>query len=155
MSSSEEDSSSSEEDSSSSEGTSSSDYTSSSLDEEETNFHKAFLRRSKPLTGGWKNISYKVTKRIKGLTKHRKGKFWIGKTSGGRDGCKTRWGKYKSDGMNRMAMVYQSESEDFALNMEEAMIEIFKRFIWNETGGGGGNRADDNPHIIVYIAWKI
>ena len=115
MSSSEEDSSSSEDEETSSSSEESSDTSSgdsSSLDDDLLNFKQAFLRRPRPLTGGWKSVSEKVLTRIYNLTEHRSGKFWIGKTSGGLAGCRSRWGKYKSDGMNRMATVYRSESED-------------------------------------------
>ena len=94
-----------------------------------TDFDDAFDKRHDPQTGGYIKAQPDVIKDIKRLTIYRKGKFWIGKTSGGKKGCRDRWnGKYKSDKMNKMAIVYKSSSQDFVSDMEGDMIDEF----WNK-----------------------
>ena len=71
------------------------------------------------------------------------------------EGCRERWNsKYKDEEMTRMAMVYQSDSQDSALNMEAHLIDKLEDDILNGTGGGGGKRTkEDKEPYIVYIAW--
>ena len=119
-----------------------------------TNFDTAFIR-GQEVTGGHIQAQPDVIVKIRRLTRNKKGKFWIGKTSGGEQGCRERWNqKYNPDGMNRMAIVYESSSQDNALNMEENMIAEFEGQIKNPIGGGGGSLAHDNPPYVVYIAWR-
>ena len=107
------------------------------------------------VTGGHIQAQPEVIATIRRLTRNAKGKFWIGKTSGGEQGCRERWSqKYKPDGMNRMAIVYESSSQDNALNMEENMIAQFGSQIKNQTRGGGGGWARNSQPYVVYIAWR-
>ena len=62
--------------------------------------------------------------------------------------------KYKPNGMNRMEIVYESSSQDFALYMEDLTIH-FKSKIENKIVGGSGPLAQDNPPYVVYIAWRM
>ena len=117
-------------------------------------FDIAFIR-GQEVTGGYIQAQLEVTATIRRLTRNKTWKFWIGKTSGGEQGCRELWShKYNLDGMNRMAIVYESSSQDNALNMEEKMITQFQAQIKNHTGGGGGARAHNNPPYVVYIAWR-
>ena len=119
-----------------------------------TDFDQAFIR-GKAVTGGHLQAQPDVIATIRSLTRNAKGKFWIGKTSGGEQGCRERWSqKYKPDGMNRMAIVYESSSQDSALNMEENMIAQFGNQIKNQTRGGGGGLASNSHPYVVYIAWR-
>lgn len=118
-------------------------------------FDDAFDYHHEPVTGGYIQVQPDVIDDIKELTQFRKGKFWIGKTSGGEDGCRERWSqKYKPDGMNKMAIVYESSSQDNALNLKEDMVDRFWSKIKNKNKGGGGGWAEDYPPYVVYIAWK-
>ena len=91
-----------------------------------TDFDRAF-RSGQEVTGGHKEAQPDVVAAIRRLTKHKIDAFWIGKTSGGEQGCRERWSKkYKSDGMNKMAIVYESSSEDYALKMEDYLIDRFE-----------------------------
>ena len=120
-----------------------------------TDFDVAFDDSHDPQTGHYIVAQPDVIKYIKRLTKHRRGKFWIGKTSGGEEGCGKRWsGKYKSDKMNKMTIVYESSSQDYACGMEEEMTRQFRKEIKNKNIGGGGDWAKDNNPYVVYIAWK-
>ena len=120
-----------------------------------TDFDDAFDKRHDPQTGGYIKAQPDVIKDIKRLTIYRKGKFWIGKTSGGEERCRKRWSaKYKSDKMNKMAIVYESSSQDFASDMEGDMIDEFWNEIKNEVRGSPGKLPDNNPPYVVYIAWK-
>ena len=120
-----------------------------------TDFDVAFNGRHEPETGGYIVAQPDVIKDIKRLTKHRRGKFWIGKTSGGEEGCRNRWNaKYRSDKMNKMTIVYESSSQNFASDMEGDMIDEFWDEIKNEVRGSPGGLAEDNPPYVVYIAWK-
>lgn len=117
-------------------------------------FDDAFHDSHKPVTGGYIEAQPDVIKDIDKLTEYRKGKFWIGKTSGGEQGCRNRWNqKYRDDGMNSMAIVYQSSSQQFAYDMEVDMIDQFWKKVKNEKEGGGP-WAEDNPPYVVYIAWR-
>ena len=119
-----------------------------------TDFDQAFVRKP-PVTGGYIQAQSEVIATIRRLIRNARGKFWIGKTSGGEQGCRERWSqKYKPDGMNRMAIVYESSSEDNALNMEENMIAQFGSQIKNQTRGGGGGWARNSQPYVVYIAWR-
>ena len=119
-----------------------------------TNFDTAFIR-GKAVTGGYIQAQQEVIATVRRLTRNARGKFWIGKTSGGEQGCRDRWNqKYMPDGMNRMAIVYESSSQDNALNMEEYLIAQFGSQIKNQIGGGGGGWARNNQPYVVYIAWK-
>ena len=117
-------------------------------------FDTAFIR-GKAVTGGYIQAQQEVIATVRRLTRNARGKFWIGKTSGGEQGCRDRWSqKYKSDGMNRMVVVYESSSQDNALKMEENLIAQFGSQIKNHTSGGGGGSAHNNPPYVVYIAWR-
>ena len=118
------------------------------------NFDQAFIRGT-AVTGGHIQAQPEVIATIRRLTRNVRGKFWIGKTSGGEEGCRERWNnKYKQDGMNRIAIVYESSSQDSALNMEENMIAQFGSQIKKQIGGGDGGWARSNQPYVVYIAWK-
>ena len=50
-------------------------------------------------------------------------RFWIGKTSSGRAGMRNRWNtKYAALGMQHAAIVYQTSSEDKALELEDTEL---------------------------------
>ena len=120
-----------------------------------TDFDDAFDDEHEPVTGGYKQVQPDVIEDINNLTRDRRGKFWIGKTSGGEEGCKGRWNnKYKADEMNKMAIVYESSSQDNACDLEEDLVDIFWERIKNVNRGGGGGWAEDNPPYVVYIAWR-
>ena len=121
-----------------------------------TDFDDAFDGGHDPQTGGYIGAQPDVLDDIEQLTQDRRGKFWIGKTSGGEEGCRDRWnGKYRSDKMNKMTIVYESRtSQKFASDMESDMIDEFWDEIKNEVRGSPGRLAEDNPPYVVYIAWK-
>ena len=132
---------------------SSDEYTSDS-EEDTVDFDEAFLRM-KPCTGHYHKAKPKVVDYIDRLTDQAIGLFWIGKTSGGERGCRARWyDKYEDEGMNRMAIVYRTNDQDYALQMEKYLIDVFEDDVENETGGGGGKKAKHNPPYVVYIAWE-
>ena len=130
------------------------DYSSS--DEEDTSeFDNAFLRM-KPCTGLYHEAKFDCVEYIDRLTDEAIGRFWIGKTSGGEQGCCSRWyDKYEDEGMNRMAIVYMTSNQDIALKMEKYLIRVFRNCVENETPGGDGRRSRwHNPPYVVYIAWE-
>lgn len=117
-----------------------------------TDFDDAFDDSHVPRTGGCQSD---VIDDINELTEDRSEGFWIGKTSGGDQGCRERWSqKYKPDEMNKMAIVYESDSQESALDLEEKLVDHFWSEIKNMNKGGGGGWAEDNPPYVVYVAWK-
>ena len=121
-----------------------------------TSFDEAFCDDHSPSTGCWSDqvTQTAVLKSIHELTRQTMTKFWFGKTSNGKEGCRKRWNsKYKEEGMTRIAMVYQSHIHDSALNMEAHLIGMLADDILNGTGGVGKPAEGRKPYT-VYIAWK-
>ena len=133
------------------------DYSSSDeydSEEDTVDFYDAFLRM-KPCTGHYHEAKPDVVDFVEWLTEEAIDCFWIGKTSRGERGCRSRWyDKYEEEGMNRMAIVYKTSNQDSALKMEKYLIDVFEDEIENATGGGGGMKAKNNPPYVVYIAWE-
>ena len=119
-----------------------------------TSFDEAFCDDHSPSSGCWSDqvTQTAVLKSIHELTRQTMAKFWFGKTSNGKEGCRKRWNsKYREEGMTRIAMVYQSHLRDSILNME---AHLLADDILNGTGGGGGKPFEGRKPFIVYIAWK-
>ena len=125
-----------------------------------TLFKNAFYQVNKPIDGDWdsKIVQTRVLKRIRDLTRNTNYRYYVGKASSGKIGCNVRWDQtYIDRGMNMMSMVYTSDIQDSALNMETYLTEILKKDdLLNDNEGGGGKRAgEDKIPFIVYIAWIV
>ena len=127
-----------------------------------TTFRNAFVDDGEPIydRGNMRRELTDMSKRVQQLTADTKYRIYVGKTSSGRYGCGNRWSNtYIYRGMNRMAIVYTTDNQDTALEMETALMEELRRLnieFENDNAGGGGRRAgEDRTPFIVYIAWKL
>ena len=116
-------------------------------------FDDAFRDLHKPFVGGYQQAATQVKQSVSALVRP-EDIFYVGITSGGVDGCRSRWNqKYKLMGFDQMAMVYESSSPNFVRQLERSLVDFYKEVIMNPIGGGGGGQAEDKPPYVVYVAW--
>lgn len=121
-----------------------------------TSFDDALRADVHPETGGWKESSTAVRKKISQLTSGSKG-MWIGIASNGTDGARGRWNvKYKDHHMRHMAIVYHTSSDHFRKEMEADLVGFYglkpKGYLDNVNEGGGGGHG--SAPYVVYVAWN-
>ena len=121
-------------------------------------FLHAYQDNQDIISGGWQNSLLKAMEFvIDKIDKSHKG-FWIGATSGGREGCQNRWNnKYKWYRMDHMAAVYTTKSSRVRAQMEATLIRYLKLKFPNQcqnVNEGGGGPAGKPPHI-VYVPWQM
>ncbi len=115
-----------------------------------TSFGDAFRGDIEPATGGWRDQSEPVKRKVSALV--RGSRFWIGIASNGEKGVESRWNqKYKGVGMQSIAIVYQTSSDSFRKAIEKELIDFYEDRCDNKIGGGGGG-SGTGPYV-VYVAW--
>ena len=120
-------------------------------------FGVAFRDNHHPYSGGYQQAETPVKQSVSALVKPQD-IFYIGITSGSeercRSGCQKRWDqKYKLMGFDQMAIVYQSTSQNFVIELEKILVDFYGEVIMNPIGGGGGKQAENNQFYVVYVAW--
>ena len=120
----------------------------------QTAFEDAYKFQVSPITGGWSNKFQAVRTKLRNHTRNGT-EIWVGITSGGIEGCKSRWNhtyKHKEGRLNRMMSLYETASEEFQRNMETELTDLIRN-LENVRRGGAGRRGGPSPYV-VYCCWK-
>ena len=116
-------------------------------------FEASFQSEIQPLTGVWDAQFSAVRTKFESLTLNARSKMiYIGISSSGKDGCKSRWNaKYKALGLNRMAQLYLTyeDNAEGRVKIENEMGEYFGDVATIVKGMSGNGM---HP-FIVYVAW--
>ena len=79
--------------------------------------------------------------------------MWVGIASQGKLGMQGRWNsKYKKLGMSKMAVLYQTSSDEFRKKLETELTRFYGDKLDNINAGGGGGIG--TPPYVVYVAWN-
>ena len=117
-------------------------------------FDRAYVQPRHIITGRWKEALPTAIKFV--MSQVQASPFWIGATSNGHDGCRSRWNvTYKWRWMNHMAPVYKTDSDASRDQMEKELIKYFQHSFPTQcqnVNAGGGGPIGDAPHII-YVVW--
>jgi hypothetical protein len=120
-----------------------------------TSFDEAYDYKFTPITGGNLEVLESLHRTIGNLSKNCTN-FYVGITSNGMEGCRSRWNsKYKDLNYTGMKPIYKTDSDNNRKAVEKDLIDYSKstgKNIDNSIGGGGGSSG--NPPYIVYFAYK-
>jgi hypothetical protein len=120
-----------------------------------TSFDEAFDDKFTPITGGNIEVLESLHRTIGKLSSNCQN-YYIGITSNGKEGCRSRWNsKYKNLNYNGMKPIYLTDSDKNRKAVEADLIEFSKstgKNIDNTIGGGGGSSG--SPPYVVYFAYK-